>query len=346
MLSWSQHAAALKPSRHKKISVNSCLNAGLPSDFCARVGREAYNTDAHEWEHMPAHAQAEPGQSACDGAQHTVERMTALGDELLTALDELVVEADQEPAVRVATALGRALHTIQDNCAHSGMTNSQHAWHTLADFCDQSDDDPDKRPSARSCADRQTDAVMGTVAKLIERAGVANALAKYSCEPEWPSPRENEQDDPCTDVFLPAPWEACSFLGKADEWDGVDRRWNRDLIGRALLAAFTAALDATPPAAADVCNGDPTTIAATASRPPVDTGDGPDSCGLAHLLCLGKADSTESFFADDEALAPSPEPSAGCSVAQIDGSPSPARSPWPLLVGALLLLGALRRRVS
>jgi len=297
LLGWSTEAYALKPSRHRKIAEHSCKAAGLPRDFCSRVGVEAYNTDAHEWDNMAAHAQPEPGDTPCQGVERTVQRMAMLGAELRSALEELAESGERASAEHAASALGRALHTAQDNCAHQGMPNMQHAWYSLASFCQQADTDPDKDHDAYACARRASDTMMAVAADVIGAAGVAKALGRDSCEPEDPFD-DNPQDNPCQDMYLPAPWQACSFLGSAEDWDGVDRRWNVAVVGDGLVASFDATVSGQTAPSPDLCAGDPTAIDGE-HEPPIDTRSGPRSCGLAHLLCLGKADDDAERHSDE-----------------------------------------------
>src|SRR5262245_46459410 len=54
-------AFALDQSVHQTISHDACTAAGLPQDFCERVGTEAYNVDSYEWSRPEAHAQIGAG---------------------------------------------------------------------------------------------------------------------------------------------------------------------------------------------------------------------------------------------------------------------------------------------
>src|SRR5205823_6276616 len=135
VLAMTGSAYALKPGAHADLATKSCTAAGLPHDFCARVATEDYDTDSHEWTDLSAHAQIDDGMTACDAADAAAARAWGLGRDLRTLL--------QTDAGAAATALGRALHTIQDDCAHHGMPNPQHAWFSLEDFCEGTALSPD-----------------------------------------------------------------------------------------------------------------------------------------------------------------------------------------------------------
>ena len=131
-------AFALDQSVHQEISQNACIAANLPKDFCERVATEAYNVDHYEWSRPEAHAQiADSGASgtACTAANATLERERLLGIDIRASLVTLSRGQSKDLATHIATQLGRSLHTIQDDCAHHGMTNKQHAWASLTDSC-------------------------------------------------------------------------------------------------------------------------------------------------------------------------------------------------------------------
>ena len=44
----------------------------------------------------------------------------------------------------------------QDNCAHSGVPNTQHAWFSLSDSCLDTTLSPDIQPEAQKCAKEQS----------------------------------------------------------------------------------------------------------------------------------------------------------------------------------------------
>src|SRR5256885_12817527 len=133
-------AHALVQSKHHSVTSTGCTQAGLPARFCQEVAVEAYNTDAFEFEDLAAHAQIPVGSTACDAADRSLMRLGALGRELRGGLGELRRSGSGAAATAVARALGRSLHTVQDNCAHHGMPNPQHAWFSLSDSCRSTSD--------------------------------------------------------------------------------------------------------------------------------------------------------------------------------------------------------------
>jgi MYXO-CTERM domain-containing protein len=289
----------------------ACTSAGLPAAFCDRAAVESYNVDADEWDDMAAHAQMALQNARCDGANATVARMYGLGQDLRLALDG-------GDATGAARALGRGLHTIQDNCAHKGVPNPEHAWFSLEDSCDGTRLTPDKAPDALPCAQADTAASLASFLDELDLLGVAAAdLAGAE------SARTRKYG-----------WmDGCNFLGEADTWDGRDSRWERDVVGAALQGDLWRGL-AGDAATGDICDGDPEAITAP-SAPDVDVSDGTHSCLKVHLYCLGKADIEP--WADDS-VAP-PTESSGCSVARTDGGPGVLA-----LVLAAALAGARRRR--
>lgn len=331
LLGLTADAHALKPAMHAELTKQACVAAGLPEAFCVRAATENYNADAREWDDLHAHAQIDGGETACDAADKTARRVWVLGSDLRAELAVLTMRPDDEDAVgRAAAIVGRALHTIQDNCAHHGMPNPQHAWFSLADFCDGTRTSPDVQADAIGCARGETTAAMTAVAAAVREAGVARSLARHSC-PSNPNDDGGAQQRPvCENRFLPAPWDACAFLGEAEDWDGIDRQWNNDAVVPALRAELAAGIAFRPPLAS-VCGGDPAAIAAPVSEPVVDVAGGTPSCNRAHLLCLGSADLDDHPFADEEAAA---DDGGGCAAG---GNPGGAS-------GALLLLGAILAR--
>src|SRR4051794_16379189 len=85
-------AHALSQTLHRAIAIDACKAAKLPSDFCARVGTEIYNVDKHEWNDMPAHAQADGNgdlASTCAGANKAVERERTLAADIRKSIAQL-----------------------------------------------------------------------------------------------------------------------------------------------------------------------------------------------------------------------------------------------------------------
>lgn len=319
-------AAALKPGVHADITVDRCRASGLPGELCLRAATENYNTDAREWKDLRAHAQIDGGQTACRAADRAAARLWSLGEALRLALDDFAVDDSPTNAGRVASALGRALHTIQDNCAHRGMPNPEHAWLSTSDLCEGTDLSPDVQDAAVACARAETDAVVAVVAGVIDDAGLARPLDMESCEPPL---GEKTTRDPCRDRFLPDPIAACDFLAAAGDWDGVDRGWENRRVVPALREAFAAGL-AGAAAPAPLCGGDETALAPE-TGPDTDVSGGPASCKRLTLFCLGKADEADHPFADDE-------PAAGCSASGHPDAPL-----WLLLLAAIPLVERRRR---
>ena len=291
-------AHALKPGTHADIARDRCVALGLPSNFCQRAATENYNTDSREWEDLRAHAQIDDGETACVAADRTAARMWQLGDDLHRNLAAVRAGANTSNVGLAASALGRALHTIQDNCAHHGMPNPQHAWFSVSDFCLDTELSPDIQSDASSCARAETDAVVRLVADAVRDAGVASGLNANACPPVAGGPRNNEQPV-CQKRFLPGPIDACRFLAGAKNWDGIDRTWANDVVTSALRQAFTAGLagEAYVPS---VCGGDESVLSPAVSQPILDVSVGAPTCGKVKLLCLGKADDADNPFFDDE----------------------------------------------
>lgn len=313
VLATAGSAHALKPGAHADIAKISCVATGLPGDFCQRVATESYNADSREWDDLRAHAQIDAGETACVAADRTAERMWLLGADVRAQLASVQARANLDNVGSAAQALGRALHTIQDNCAHQGMPNPQHAWFSLSDFCFDTELSPDIQSDGMSCARVETEAVVQLVADAVRASGTTRGLAAQACPPV-DSSRDNTNERPvCEKRFLPGPIDACRFLGSAQDWDGVDRTWANDVVGGALREAFAAGL-AGEPMLASICRGDETVLSSAVSQPLLDVSGGTPSCGLAKLLCLGKADDADNpFFDHDHDGLAEDEQTGGCS---------------------------------
>ena len=328
------NAHALKPGSHADIAKASCLGAELPADFCTRVATEDYDTDSREWDDLRAHAQIDDGETACGAADRAAARLFGLGGDLRAALAATRRSGSESDVGHVGAAVGRALHTIQDNCAHHGMPNPQHVWFSLGDFCDGTNTSPDTQDDALVCARAETDAMFVAIADAIRTAGVARTLDVHSCPPQPHSPHDNGGPPAiCQARFLPGPIDACSFLGRAKDWDGIDRTWENRVATPSLRHAFEAGL-AGESVAPSICGGDETVLSSGRSEPMVDVSVGPASCVRASLFCLGKADDSENPFADET----SADDTGGCHVGQ-GGSAT-----WLVAMGGALLL--MRRRRS
>jgi len=316
-------AHALKPKAHAAITEASCTGAGLPRAFCKRVATEDYNVDAREWEDMAAHAQIADGQTACEAAEHTVDYVRSRSEELQRAITVIAAGARGEDDIAAAgIALGRLMHSVQDQCAHRGMPNAQHAWFSLSDFCEDTNLSPDTQDDALACARRESDAVMARVAAVIRASGVSNALARGSCPEDVFHDHNNEQPI-CDRRVLPGPFDACEFLSEANDWDGIDRQWNGDVVASALRDALAVGL-AGGGASASLCER--VDLEADANDV-VDVSIGVPTCKRIDVLCLGKVDAADNPFGEDSA-----SDASGCAAVGHESA------------GGLLLLLALRRR--
>lgn len=305
-------AAALKPGKHRSIAEASCKNVHLPRAFCRRMGKAVYETDYREWTALSAHAQTERGQDRCEAADAATSRVDRLARSVVAA----AAAGDLETA---AVDLGRALHTIQDECAHHGMTNEQHAYLSLEQTCGDEDVSPDVQPEALACATARTAAVMRLVAPALAGTRWTNVDALCT------DPFAERDTDTCATAVLPTPFMACDFLSQYDAWDGTDSTWDGTAVGPALVDAFAAGLRGTP-ASSSVCGGVPTAIDPEA-HPTRSVGD--PTCGLIDIGCLGKVDADADVDPYGEERR-----TGGCATG---GSAS-----W--LVALVIALGTIRRR--
>lgn len=333
-LALSAQALGLSQSKHRALSYEACRAVSLPTDFCDEVGAASYNVDRYEWDLLAAHAQPEAGQSHCDAALAVTGRMASLGSELRSLLSAPGATKDRESIEDIAKALGRILHTLQDNCAHSGMPNSQHAWLSLSDSCRDTESSPDIQPGAEHCARQQSLVTLDAFVAAYQAAALKPASFKLFKE-------DNEQ----IGMYFPPRGGVCEFLKSADVWDGTDRRWNNDLVVPALGSQVFANLvvdPGTPPA--DLCSGNPDAIA-TAPIPPVDVTQKIKWCTKIKLYCAGKSDGADALPPWDD-----PTPNAEPADAESDGGCNVGRGAgagaWAALLGALGLLGLRRRRLE
>lgn len=296
----SSPAWALKPAKHRQLAEDACAAQRLPAAFCERMGKQVFETDYKEWTDLSAHAQRELGQDRCEAAEASATRVEMLAR-------ALVDDAHQGAYEAAAIDLGRALHTLQDECAHHGMTNEEHAFYSLEDTCGAGNLSPDTQPEALACAESRTRDAMAAAAAAL--ADVRWTDVDWIC-------RGTNDEDTCQLASLPSPFQACDFLAMHKEWDGADSRWNGDVVGPALVDAFGRGLRGDL-VSAPVCDHagaiDPVLPHALVS-------DRDAGCGLTDIACLGKAD-TESTPVPD---------TGGCTVG---GAP-----------GFALVLLSLRRR--
>ncbi len=316
-------AYALKQSAHQSISRQACDDAGLPAEFCERLGIAAYDVDRYEWDTPAAHAQMEPGQSVCDGANATLTRVRDLGISVRNDLALVATAPSADRAEQVAIELGRALHTVQDNCAHRGMPNPEHAWDSISDTCTGTKLSPDTRPDAFSCARDETEIIMDSFVAAMDEAGVHNGdLSKV-----------NEGF-----THWPTHGDVCDFLASATEWDGQDRGWNNEIMSPALRDQLTGAFASAEPPAIDACADGASALEAAPAKP-VDIATGVPSCPGIHLYCFGKADGADEPPPwDDGSTGEDDLQPAGCAAGS--GSGAGAAALMLLLVG----LAATRRR--
>lgn len=315
-------AYALSQGKHRDLSTSACWKQKLPSEFCAEVGAAAYNVDHYEWDDLSAHAQPEAGETKCQAANKALGRVRALAQEVRAISD---AGGDYDPAL--AVALGRVLHTLQDNCAHSGMPNEQHAWFSVSDTCTDTKSSPDVQPEAVACAEKETALAFETFAKQVK-------------VPTPPPPQEpGSTSQPAQ--FWPKRSGVCDFLKSGASWDGVDRRWNNSLVVGALRDQLGSSLTIDPSApTVDVCAGDESALEPAAPAPVVDTSAPVEWCNLLKVYCAGKTDGADEAPPWEAAdPAPSSADSSGCGLARDAGAS------WASLLGlGLAALLARRRR--
>jgi MYXO-CTERM domain-containing protein len=326
-------AHALNQSKHQEIAVASCTAAGMPSAFCNRVGVEVYNVDANEFNDLSAHSQIPDGSGACDAANASLWRVFWLGTQVRGVTLSVGYQPSKDGHTQLAQHIGRALHTIQDNCAHHGMPNPQHAWHSLKDVCQGTTESPDLVPDAFNCARVETDAVFEAFIEVLhDNGGDFAQLADVSDE---------------DDTHWPAYGDVCDFLGSAGTWDGQDRRWDNSVVRPALTAQLVAAIGGADSSQfARVCSSD-ADVLPQYSDGVLDTSGGAQSCIKIHTFCLGKADQAANAEPPPWETAPAPTHAAamhgGCSVA---GVAAPSSSPTAALLLVFGLVGLVGRRRS
>jgi MYXO-CTERM domain-containing protein len=315
-------AFALDQSVHQTISHDSCRYAGLPQDFCERVGTEAYNVDSYEWNDPAAHAQMGDGASACSAANAALDRERTLGSDIRDSLYELAVSPSEDLRIHIATQLGRSLHTIQDDCAHHGMPNVEHAWWSRLDSCSGSKTSPDAQPEAVTCANIETDAVFVAFKQQMDNAGI-NASALDDLSEGW--------------THWPKRADVCAFLYEADHWDGTARGWNNEVVVPKLRDQLTNALTVDDRSVIDACTVNVTLVGQHAR---LDVSRPPPMCLKLKTYCFASGGK-----ADGESEAPPPwddsadtATTGGCAVGGSDAS-------WLLaMFGVTWLVRRPRRR--
>ncbi len=315
----SSPALALNQSVHYQIAYDSCLAHGAPEAFCDQVGVAAHNVDDYEFNILAAHGQMEVGQTACDGADAAIWRAFWFGQQIRKTVGAVVYDGSTEHITTLASFVGRALHVVQDNCAHSGMTNPQHAWKSLDDLCEGTSESPDLVPEAATCAREETDAVLDAVFAALEDWG-ADKSALSNVE---------DHENHLTDYG-----DACNYLGSASQWDGVDRRWDNTIVRPFMRNELVSAISRDDASHSYVCNSTSDGILVGYDAD-IDVSQGPNRCALVSIVCLGKADGDPAPRPDT--VPKPPGEGGGCRVG---GEASAAM----LLAVALAIAGRRRRR--
>ena len=298
---------ALTPGDHLAITHETCVERNLPPGVCVRIANAAVGVDGDEWEDLAAHAQRQPWQPACEAADAAAQRVYDLAANGRQSHNAGAI-AD------AAEALGRALHTVQDECAHQGMTNPQHADASLRAHCGDDHEDIDEAPEALACARQRTKAVLSAFAQAVRN-------------PYWDAACDGI-GLPCTAPTVASLGDGCRFIHSHVDWDGVDTRW-QPVVGERLMAALMDGLanrNRTP-----VCAFDDVELA----QPQQLQTDVAQTCTSIDIFC-GKSDDGQLGGASDDNDA-----AAGCRAS---GGTSPRSGlPLGLVVGAALL-GLGRRR--
>jgi len=329
----ARSANALPQSKHRDLSEKACYDAHLPSDFCKNVGAASWMVDHNEWDTLAAHAQPEAGQTRCQGASSTLLRVHDLGAETGSLIATWPAGGGTEA---LSTSLGRVLHTLQDNCAHSGIPNPHHAWLSLSDTCEGTSISPDIQPEALSCAAQESALAIHAFVEALTARGLSPATLGGLGDPG--------------PTFFPPRDGACDFMKSAKSWDGVDQRWDNGLVRPALRDELVRTLvlqSTTPPS--DLCAAGPDAIDAKPVAPATDVTTPPMWCGAVSLYCLGKGDG-----ADEAPPWESTSPAASSSGSQAEGGGCATRGlaregGGLALLGcwvALALLGVRRGRLG
>jgi hypothetical protein len=331
-------ASALTQNHHYQISYDSCAAVGLPHAFCDQVGTASYNVDYYEFDVMAAHGQMRDHDSACDGATNVLWRGHWFGEQIRIAAINATLFPTPAYNGLLARYVGRLLHMVQDNCAHSGMTNPQHAWYSMSDLCDGTEMSPDEQPAAVECARWESDGVLSALNDVLS---------------DWGAVRASFANVEVRSKKLTGYSDACNYLGSADQWDGVDRRWDNEYVVPSLRMQTTGTIRAEIyPWTGNICN-DMTSELLVSYLEDVDVSDGPPSCPHISAVCLGKADEYGEGSADEESQPPpvgeettptasreSDEQAVGCALSTGGGT----RSSLGFLAMVLFFLASRRSR--
>ena len=79
----------------------------------------------------------------------------------------------------LSSELGRALHSLQDNCGHHGMVDPPHAFLAVEDTCSGTGEHPDSQDDALACAREETRGVSAGFSSLADSLGL-----QFSSDPE------------------------------------------------------------------------------------------------------------------------------------------------------------------
>jgi uncharacterized protein (TIGR03382 family) len=274
----ARDAYALDQSVHFEITYDACIARGGPDAFCEQVATATHNVDNEEFFDMAAHGQMADGQAACTGAHYAAWRVFWLGQRIRPLAQQAAIFPTHASISGLAKWMGRALHTVQDNCAHSGMPNPQHAWYSVQDFCHGTETSPDAQPEALQCGIEETNALLDAVFEVLADNGAIKAdLA-------------NVQDDHRRLTTLK---DGCHYLDDADNWDGEDRRWDNLVVRPFLRRMLTEPILRDNARFEYVCANLTESLLVDYDLP-VDVSDGPNDCAIVDIACtLGKADGEE-----------------------------------------------------
>jgi len=267
---------------HWRLTEDACRETGLPRDLCIRMALEDYNTDTSEIDDPAAHAQSPANVDPCVGANRVLDRMVRVGEDYREALETFRGQAPaeraagQELTARMLHAAGRALHTFEDNFAHAGMMDPEHAWYSLQDLCRGTSSNPDKRPGALQAARTAVGPFLEAIARDLQTTGMVRQIGYWSC----PLVGERPQiaTNACALKKIPGLGRECDFLAESSDWDGVDRQWNASLMTEAIRDAFFTGT------VRDMCQ-EPDFHAEAAA--PVDVSRGAPRCLKMNVACLG-----------------------------------------------------------
>jgi hypothetical protein len=174
---------------------------------------------------------------------------------------------------QLAADLGGLLHTIQDNCAHAGQPNPQHAYYTLSDDCLGTSVSPDVQSSAITCATTETAKVFTAFMSSLKASGLA--ISRLGAD--------------LGSTSVPPRGQVCEYLLEADNWDGYDHRWNNNIVIPALQNQVDHALT-TDDTFYDVCGGNPAAIDINSKllvKNPAGTNLVQHWCFTMNTYCLG-----------------------------------------------------------